>query len=99
MSNLKYWQNKIKEKRKDTDFRDFLKEIASWVPLNLHKKSWWLSRYPDTERIKNVVSEKEFYEQNDTFIKKGLKYDFDLNFFQNYFKLRNSLPNLWHMCT
>jgi hypothetical protein len=33
MSNLKYWEDKIKEKRKNTDFKVFLKEIASWYPL------------------------------------------------------------------
>lgn len=38
-SNLKYWQDKIKEKRKKTTFRNFLKEIGSWVNLVLHKNN------------------------------------------------------------
>jgi hypothetical protein len=35
--DLKYWQNKIKEKRKQTKFNDFIKEILSWYPLVLNK--------------------------------------------------------------
>jgi hypothetical protein len=37
MSNIHFWEDKIKEKRKKTTFRDFVKEITSWSPLNLYK--------------------------------------------------------------
>jgi hypothetical protein len=37
MTSLEKWENIIKEKRKKTDFRVFLKEIASWNPIILHK--------------------------------------------------------------
>jgi hypothetical protein len=37
MKDLKTWEEKIKEKRKKTDFRDFVKEICSWSILNLYK--------------------------------------------------------------
>jgi hypothetical protein len=37
MHELKFWEDKIKEKRKKTDFRVFVKEIASWSVLNLYK--------------------------------------------------------------
>jgi hypothetical protein len=39
MSNLKYWQDKIKEKRKHTPFADFLKEIVSWSPIVFYKNN------------------------------------------------------------
>jgi len=39
MNNLKHWQDKIKEKRKTTEFRDFLKEISSWCIFVLQKNS------------------------------------------------------------
>ena len=34
---LKQRQLKIQEKRKKTEWRDFLMEIASWRPLTFHK--------------------------------------------------------------
>jgi hypothetical protein len=37
MAKLDKWENIIKDKRKTTDFRDFVKEITSWSPLNLYK--------------------------------------------------------------
>jgi hypothetical protein len=39
MSNLEKWENIIKEKRKKTNFRDFVKEIASWSTLNLYRNN------------------------------------------------------------
>jgi len=39
MTNLKYWQEKIKQRRKQTSFRDFMREIASWQPFIFHKNS------------------------------------------------------------
>jgi hypothetical protein len=37
MSNLAYFEEKIKEKRKNTEFDVFLKEMASWLPLVFYK--------------------------------------------------------------
>jgi len=37
--SLDIWQKKIQEKRKNTPFRDFLLEVASWYTINLYKNS------------------------------------------------------------
>jgi hypothetical protein len=38
MQSIKQWEEKIKEKRKNTEFRNFVKEIVSWYPFILHKR-------------------------------------------------------------
>lgn len=87
MLNLKIWEDKIKEKRKKTDFRDFVKEITSWYPLVLNKNNWLVSRYPDTHRVWWVLSYEEFEESRDNLIDKWIYYNFNIDFFQNYQKL------------
>jgi hypothetical protein len=37
MQSIKVWEDKMKEKRKNTPWREFLKEIASWRPLTFYK--------------------------------------------------------------
>jgi len=39
MTDLKKWEDKIKEKRKQTDFREFVKDICSWYNLVLYKNN------------------------------------------------------------
>jgi hypothetical protein len=63
---IKYWQEKIKNKRKQTSFRDFIGEIASWYPIVLNKKDGNLSRYPETNRAPITVSTKKFSENIDS---------------------------------
>lgn len=46
MTNLQHRQSKIQEKRKQTPFRDFLMEIASWRNLMFYKLPLWTSKYP-----------------------------------------------------
>lgn len=31
MHNLKHWEDKIKQKRNDSDFRDLEKELTGWI--------------------------------------------------------------------
>jgi hypothetical protein len=52
MSNLKYYQNIIKEKRRKTSFRDFLIDINSWTSLTFYRNNSLISRYPESDRIK-----------------------------------------------
>ena len=87
MSNLKHWQEKIKEKRKNTDFRYYLKEIASWCPLNFQKVSWIISRYPDENRIKKIIPSIIFDENRNELFLKARDYNFDIDFFGNFKKL------------
>jgi len=53
--SLQYFQEKIKEKRKKTPFRDFLMEIMSWESFNFYKNNEFISSYPPSKRIKNLV--------------------------------------------
>ena len=39
MTKLEKWEDIIKEKRKKTEYRDFVKEIASWRPLTFHNEN------------------------------------------------------------
>jgi hypothetical protein len=66
MESLQYWQSLIQDKRKQTNFRDFLKEIASRCPINLYKIDGKISRYPQTERVGELVSSTQFMEETDS---------------------------------
>ena len=91
MSNLKYWEDKIKQKRKNTDFREFVKEIASWSPIILYKNQWKVSRY--NEKIKRVSCiDNNNYNSNYESINAGSSFDFDFsdNFFANFNKTYSS---------
>jgi hypothetical protein len=73
--NLKSRQISIQDKRKKTKFRDFVKEICSWTPLNLYRREWGLiSRYPD-KRVKNILPPKE-YEYNIMWTQKSVDWNF-----------------------
>ncbi len=91
MGNLDYWQDKMKEKRKKTLFNDFLKEVVSWYPLILSKNNWIISRYPNTPRIKWILNYADFDKLRDSLTNKGIKYNFELDFFQNYLTLFKSI--------
>ncbi|USN57718.1 MAG: hypothetical protein H6767_04995 [Candidatus Peribacteria bacterium] len=66
MSRIQHWQEKIKEKKKQTSFRDFLKEITSWKPIILYKNTGYISRYPEVSRIKHLVSSQKYQELRTT---------------------------------
>jgi hypothetical protein len=62
MPSLSYRQQKIQEKRKQTSFRDFVMEIASWRSLTFYKNKEFTSKYPPNDRVQNLVSHKIFVE-------------------------------------
>ncbi len=64
MQTLEHWQKKIQDKRKQTPFREFLREIASWNTVNLYRNHGQLSRYPDTWREGTIVDLKDYDPQN-----------------------------------
>ena len=84
MQELKHWKKKIQGRRKQTSFRDFLMEIASWYTLTLYNNNAIISRFPDTTRIKNVISNKSFEETRDTLSDIWYDYDNEKTFFNNF---------------
>ena len=51
MKNLQYRQQKIQTKRKQTTWKEFVRDVCSWFPLVLNREHGEVSRYPKTNRI------------------------------------------------
>ncbi len=96
MKDLKYYEKIIQKRRKQTDFRDFLKEIASWFPIMLVKNQGMISTFPDTPRSGNVVSKEEYFEkhENTLLAEMNLEGDF-FELFKKHFRDFNK-PNVIH---
>ncbi len=92
MVDLKQRELKMKERRKHTPWRDFVKEICSRRALPFYKIDGFVSRFPETERIGKVVSHKEFAEQRDNLVAYGLVYDDKETFFTQLQRLFTSIP-------
>jgi hypothetical protein len=60
MNSLQYRQEKIQAKRKQTPWRQFVMEMASWFPLVLQKDGKYISRYPKNGRWSNLKYHEEF---------------------------------------
>lgn len=75
-------QKKIQERRKNTSFRDFLLEVASWYTINLHRNNALLSRYPATTRTPIIVSEIDYNRSGNQMT--TLPYDFSIWFFEQF---------------
>ncbi len=52
--SLTRFEEIIKQKRKTTNFREYIKIFGSWIVLNFYKNNGTISRYPETERVKNL---------------------------------------------
>ncbi|MDD4530299.1 MAG: hypothetical protein PHO80_01975 [Candidatus Gracilibacteria bacterium] len=89
MTTLDEWENIIKEKRKTTKFRDFLKEVASWSPLSYYKNNGYISIFHESDRIDKIISIEEFNNLRDNLI--GLDYTYD-NFFDGMSLLQKIVP-------
>lgn len=88
----------MQEKRKNTPWREYIKEIASWYPLNLYKNGWFISRYPNTDRSWLIVSRKEYEEKrNEVNIWIDFSWDFsqDLKFLIKKFPKAPSTIFYW----
>lgn len=83
MHSLKKRDEKIKMKRGQTSFRDFLREIASWITLSFYKNNGFISVYPKSDRVE-VCSIKEFQENRDSLTEEWKEYDFSKDFFSNF---------------
>lgn len=88
----------MKQIRYTTTFKEAVMEIASWMPLVLYKSpEWYLSRYPNTNRMENRASPNEYHKNMDDYKNRWIDYDFSLNFFQNYQNLLKKVPVLARM--
>ena len=92
MTNLKHWQEKIKEKRMQSSFSDFLRDICSWYPLVLYKQNKFISLYPETDRSPPVISHDDFELSIPALLDHGLDYDFGISFFDNFQSLLRNVP-------
>lgn len=91
MSNLENWNQKLRDSRKNTNFRDFLLEIWSNIPVSLNRENWMLSRIPKTDRVWKVVSVSEFNEIKAELTKLWRDFDSNKSFFENYSDLLKSI--------
>ena len=88
MEDIKSWQEKIKEKRKNTDFRDFLNEIASWCPIILYKNQGKVSRYNEKVNRIKCIDNKTYFENYEKINELNqAEYNFSKNFFDNFNKI------------
>ena len=87
MIDIHQREDKMKAKRMQTDFREFIKTIASRQPIVFHKYKGLISRFPETDRIWNVIKYDQFYEQEWALYTKGIDYDFSHTFFDNFQQL------------
>ncbi len=96
MQDLKFREDKIKEKRKHTPWKKFIKEIASYYWIVLHKNDWFISKYPKSERIWKIVKTIEYEDIRENFTKYWVDYDFSKNIFENIrlLKQKTEFPNL-----
>jgi hypothetical protein len=92
MANISYFEQQIQERVKNTSFRDFLKNVAGWYPVNFYKRDSCISVYPETTRSPKIITPERFSEQVDTLVEYGLAYDDSLSFFENYRRLFHVVP-------
>jgi hypothetical protein len=93
MQTIKYWEGKIKEKRKNTEFRDFVKSVPSWFQIMFYKNDGLISRFPESPRIKNIF-EVDTYNKNYGDGVDGIEYDFSKKFFENFSKVFINIPKM-----
>jgi len=98
MTNIKQRVDQIKNKRKQTSFRDFLKQIVSRQPIVFYKTDGVVSRFPKTDRIKSVVKCSNFDKINEDIVARGQEYNFNKPFWENFSSLfhKISLPSMIH---
>jgi hypothetical protein len=91
MSNLQHRQDKIKARRANTPFREFLMEIASWYTINLNKNNGMISRYPQTDRMWAIISKREYEQMGEQLFDRN--YRSDELFFDQLYKLRKEFKH------
>lgn len=78
---LDYYIQKIQEKRKQTPFREFIREIVSWKPIVLHRNMLFISRFPVSDRV--TVVDRKIFESNQSNMDDVLRDNDSLSFFDS----------------
>ena len=65
MTDLQYRKKKMQDKRKQTTWREFVRDIASWRPMTFSRIDSRTSRYPQTDRIDNLIASMEYEQLRD----------------------------------
>ncbi len=92
MTSLQTRQEKIQAKRKQTPFRDFVREVCGWYPFVFYKNNGLVSTYPDTSRSCPVIPHQKFNESIDNLTQNGKDVDLSVSFFENFNRLFHSVP-------
>ena len=98
--SIQYYENIIKEKRRNTSFRDFVKWVGSRMSLCFYRRKVLIngtfttltSVTPETSRSKNIVDGKWYLENQKMFTEQAREYDFTKSFFSNFWELLDSVP-------
>ena len=71
MNPLAHYEQVFADLRKNTPFRDFLLEMASWQPITLYRRSVGVSRYPEISvpRFGNIVESSKYEDLRDGLIR------------------------------
>ena len=88
MSWIEHYQVIIQEKVKITSFRDFVKYLAGWYPVNFYRRKEGISIYPETPRSPKLVPPSRFTPPE----LEIWEYDFSLSLFENYRELFHKTP-------
>ena len=93
MSDLQYRQQKIQEKRKQTPFRQFVKEICSWRNIVFYKNEVGVSKYPQhPNRLKQLITLDQHKKEHTGDLTHGFVYDGSKTFFEQRQELYYSYP-------
>ncbi len=85
---LKARQEKLQNKRKQTPWREFVKEVCSILPMNYKKYNWIIHKWYNLDRIWGIIPAKEFEKiRNDM----TNTLNFWKSFFDNFFLLQKSI--------
>ena len=82
----------MQEYAKLISYRTFSQQIGSWYPIMLAKRTEGITRYSETPRSPNIISNQQFHANIDGNLSYGRDYDFSKNFFENFQQLFLTIP-------
>ncbi|MEI6774399.1 MAG: hypothetical protein WCL18_06530 [bacterium] len=83
MQDIKQREEKMQEKRKQTPWREFVKDICSRQSFMFYKDKGIISKYHKNKRIPKIIANDEYFAKHETFTE-GRQYDLGKDFFTNF---------------